>query len=133
MIIDSCDDVYADNANVEWAFAYLCKNESIGSCFGRACRQCVHAAGGSEGGRRESSLLTFAALFVSKKREKKKSHFNRHKQLSFYPKAIRQILKKHLQIASVFQPPITYDSCRRKIYSVRGKSAQAKEAAQSCG
>ena len=28
--------------------------------------------GGSEGGRRESSLLTFAALFVSEKREKKK-------------------------------------------------------------
>ena len=31
--------------------------------------------GGSEGGRRESSLLTFAALFVSEKREKKKSFF----------------------------------------------------------
>ena len=28
--------------------------------------------GGSEGGRRESSLLTFAALFVSKKRDKHK-------------------------------------------------------------
>jgi hypothetical protein len=32
----------------------------------------VHAAGSSEGGRRESSLLTFAALFVSEKREKRK-------------------------------------------------------------
>ena len=31
--------------------------------------------GGSEGGRREPSLLTFAALFVSEKREKKKSYF----------------------------------------------------------
>ena len=28
--------------------------------------------GGLEGGRRESSLLTFAALFVSEKREKRK-------------------------------------------------------------
>ena len=35
----------------------------------------MHAASGSEGGRRKSSLLTFAALFVSEKREKKKSFF----------------------------------------------------------
>ena len=31
--------------------------------------------GGLQGGRRESSLLTFAALFVSEKREEKKSYF----------------------------------------------------------
>ncbi len=34
----------------------------------------VHAASGSEGGRRESSLLTFAALFVSEKRDKRKAY-----------------------------------------------------------
>ena len=32
----------------------------------------ARAASGSEGGRRESSLLTFAALFVSEKRDKRK-------------------------------------------------------------
>ena len=36
--------------------------------------QLVHAASGSEGGRRESSLLTFAALFVSEKRDKRKAY-----------------------------------------------------------
>ena len=34
----------------------------------------MHAAGGLEGGRRESSLLTFAALFDTKKRDKRKAY-----------------------------------------------------------
>jgi hypothetical protein len=36
----------------------------------------VHAARGSEGGRRESSLLTFAALLVTQKRDKKNPFYD---------------------------------------------------------
>ena len=59
--------------------------------FQRACRQCVHAAGGSEGGRRESSLLTFAALFVSEKRDKRKVF------LRFYTAAASRTLSRRRQ------------------------------------
>ena len=42
------------------------------TCHARLARLTRARRGGSEGGRCESSLLTFAALFVSEKREKRK-------------------------------------------------------------